>query len=261
MSEQLIASNGSAQAEKVAVVTGGSRGVGLTIVKTLTQMGYTVHTCARKASAVEVPALVRLTRLDVTDYHATEAWINQTLEETGRIDVLVNNAGVMSAVGNLVSVDPDEWEAVFRVNVFAVMRLCRRVIPVMAKQGGGCIINLAGGGSAYPRKNFTAYACSKAAVVRLSDSLAEELKDLGIRVNAIGPGLQESEIWRHAAQVGETLPSQPWDNPQDLADLIRFVVTTPTVTGKFLHIKDKYRQAALSEFSSDLWTLRRVNPS
>ena len=246
--------------KQVAVVTGGSRGVGLTITKTLAKMDFDVYTCARQATAIDLPG-VRLTTLDVTDYHAADAWINAILKETGRIDVLVNNAGVMSAVGPLADVDPDDWEAVFRVNVFAVTRLCRRVIPVMAEQGGGCIINLAGGGSAYPRKHFTAYACSKAAVVRLSDSLAEELRPLGIRVNAIGPGLQQSEIWRHAEEAGEKPPSQPWDSPQDLAELIQFLVTTPTVTGKFLHIKDKYREAAPATLSSDLWTLRRINPS
>jgi 3-oxoacyl-[acyl-carrier protein] reductase len=252
-----------APARGVAIVTGGSRGIGRAIVKTLAEFGYQVHTCARNSAALamtvnQVPG-VKGTALDVTDAGATHAWLAHVIEAAKRIDVLVNNVGVMSAVGPLAQIELEEWMSVFDRNLFSMVRVCQQVIPVMIRQHGGCIINLAGGGSAYPRKHFTAYACSKAAVVRLSDSLAEELKEHGIRVNAVGPGLQESHIWRHAIKAGERPTNQDWDSPEELARLIRFIVTTPYVTGKFLHIKDRYEQAGQDVMTSDLWTLRRIN--
>jgi NAD(P)-dependent dehydrogenase (short-subunit alcohol dehydrogenase family) len=250
--------------KKVAVVTGGGRGVGKTITRALTELGYLVHICARSAeqltaTARELPG-VRPAVVDVTDHARTYAWIEAILAEHGTVDVLVNNAGVMAPVGPLHEVNVDEWEAAFRRNLFSMVRICQQVIPRMIEARSGCIINLAGGGSAYPRKNFTAYACSKAAVVRLSDSLADELRPYGIRVNALAPGLQESEIWRHAARVGEQPPRQEWDSPKDLARLVTHMVTTPALTGKFLHIRDEYAKIDDAIMASDLFTLRRINP-
>src|SRR6266536_4594348 len=148
-------------ARRVAVVTGGGRGVGKTITRALTELDYTVHICARSAdqlaaTARELPG-VRTAVVDVSDHARTREWIRGILAEAGTVDVLVNNAGVMAPVGPLHEVDADEWEAAFTRNLFSVVRLCQEVTPAMMKAGGGCIINLAGGGSAYPRKSFTAY--------------------------------------------------------------------------------------------------------
>lgn len=249
----------------VAIVTGGSRGVGKTITRALSDMGYLVYICARHEEALRqterVIPNVRASRVDVTDHAATRAWLDGIIKEAPSIDVLVNNVGVMGAVGPLVSVDMEEWEAVFRRNLFSMARICQRVIPIMKQQRRGCIINLAGGGSAYPRKHFTAYACSKAAVLRLSDTLAEELKDDGIRVNAIAPGMQQSEIWRHAEQVGEHPPHDRWADPQALVRLIQYIVSTPFLTGKFLHIEDEYERIDERVMATELYTLRRISPS
>lgn len=249
----------------IAIVTGGSRGVGKTITRALSAMGYHVHICARHEqelaqAAAEIPG-VSMARVDVTDRAATRAWLEAIIRDAGRVDVLVNNVGVMAAVGPFAGLDMDEWEAVFDRNLFSMARICRQVIPVMQRQGSGCIINLAGGGSAYPRKHFTAYAASKAAVLRLSDTLAEELKEWHIRVNAIAPGMQQSAIWRHALQAGELPPHEDWAAPEALARLVRHIVATPTLTGKFLHIEDKYEEITDEIMASELYTLRRISPS
>src|SRR5205085_7937127 len=97
-------------------------------------------------------------------------------------------------------------------------------------------------------------------VVRLSDSLADELEPFNIRVNALSPGLQESDIWRHAIRAGEQPPKQEWDSPEDLARLLTFMVTSPSLTGKMLHIRDRYDKIDAAIMASDLYTLRRVNP-
>jgi len=249
----------------VAIVTGGSRGVGKTITRALSEMGYRVHMCARhqeelNQAAQDIPN-VHPAQVDVTDRTATRAWIEQVIVREGCVDVLVNNVGVMSAVGPFVRLDMDEWEAVFDRNLFSMARICHQVIPVMIKQGRGCIINLAGGGSAYPRKHFTAYACSKAAVLRLSDTLAEELREFHIRVNAVAPGMQRSEIWRHALKVGERPVHERWADPEALVKLIKYIVSSPFLTGKFLHIDDDYEHIDEQVMASELYTLRRVSPS
>lgn len=249
----------------IAIVTGGSRGVGKTITRALSEMGYVVHICARTSSelaetARDVPRVIPQ-RVDVMNDRATRRWVAGIIRHEPSIDVLVNNVGVMAAVGPLWTLDMDEWETVFRRNLFSMVRICHQVIPVMIKQRRGCIINLAGGGSAYPRPRFSAYACSKAAVLRLSDTLAEELKAFTIRVNAVAPGLQRSEIWRHAIEAGEQPPQGSWADPNKLAKLIRYVVSSPSLTGKFLHIEDDYEHVDESVMNSDVYTLRRISPS
>lgn len=250
---------------QTAIVTGGSRGVGKTITRALLEMGYLVHICARhedelRQTAEEFPN-VKWSRVDVTDRSATRAWLGTVIDQEPSIDVLVNNVGVMAAVGPFVDLDMDEWEQVFDRNLFSMVRICHQVVPAMIRHGGGCVINLAGGGSAYPRKNFSAYACSKAAVLRFSDTLAEELRAFSIRVNAVAPGLQRSAIWRHAVKAGERPPHERWAEPEKLAKLIKYIVSTPRLTGKFLHIDDDYEQIDEAVMASELYTLRRISPS
>ncbi len=248
----------------VAIITGGGRGVGKTITRTLSNMDYRVHICARTESelaqtAREIPHVIAQ-RVDVMDSHATRQWIEEIIRREASIDVLVNNVGVMAAVGPFATVNLEEWEDVVHLNLLVTARVTHQVLPVMIAQRSGCIINLAGGGSAYPRKNFSAYASSKAAVVRLSDTLAEELSEFSIRVNAVAPGLQQSEIWRHAIKAGEQ-PQGKWADPEKLVRLIRYIVSTPWLTGKFLHIEDDYERIDEGVVASELYTLRRINPS
>lgn len=248
----------------VAVVTGGGRGVGKTITRALSEMGYVVHICARTTSelaetAREIPHVVPQ-RVDVMNRRATRRWVAGIIRREPSIDVLVNNVGIMAAVGPFVALDMDAWEAVFDCNLFAVARITHQVLPVMIKQRRGCIINLAGGGSAYPRKRFSAYACSKAAVLRFSDTLAEELWESGIRVNAITPGSQQSAIWHYALKAGEQPPKQ-WADPEALMKLVRYVVSSPVLKGKFLHVEDDYERIDEQVMASELYTLRRISPS
>lgn len=248
-----------------AIVTGGSRGVGKTITRALSEMGYLVHICARTEAELAQTAQeikhVEPQRVDVMDDEATRRWLDGIIRRSPSIDVLVNNVGVMAAVGPFVNLDMDEWEQVFRRNLFTMARITHHVLPVMIKQRSGCIINLAGGGSAYPRKNFSAYACSKAAVLRFSDTLAEELREFHIRVNAVAPGMQRSEIWRHALKAGEKPAHEHWADPEALVRLITYIVSSPFVTGKFLHIEDEYERIDEQVMASELYTLRRISPS
>ena len=174
--------------------------------------------------------------------------------------VVANHGHRTGGGGGPTVFDPKEWEDVVRLNLFVTARVTHQVLPSMIKQRSGCIINLAGGGSAYPRKHFSAYACSKAAVLRFSDTLAEELWECGIRVNAITPGSQQSAIWRYALKAGERPPEQ-WADPEALVKLIRYVVSSPFLKGKFLHVEDDYERIDERIMASELYTLRRISPS
>jgi 3-oxoacyl-[acyl-carrier protein] reductase len=129
--------------------------------------------------------------------------VRKTLEMFGRIDILVNNAGMLGPIGPLHENNIDEWIKTVHVNLIGTFLCCRAVLPVMIRQGRGKIINLSGGGAAYPKPNFSAYACSKAAVVRLTETLAEEVKDYNIQVNAIAPGAIKTRMVEQIVEAGE----------------------------------------------------------
>lgn len=112
----------------------------------------------------------------------------------GRIDILVNAAGIVGPVGQTWDADPEAWRRTFDVNVHGTFLCCRAVLPQMMTQGRGKIINFSGGGAASPLPRFAAYGASKAAVVRLTETLAQEAAPFGIQVNAIAPGLVDTRL-------------------------------------------------------------------
>ncbi len=199
-------------AGRVAVVTGGSRGIGLAIARALGAEGAKVAIAARtpreldsaravlEADGVEV--LARTT--DVARYVDVKALVDEVERWWGRIDVLVNNAGVNGAIGRVDECDTSEWKLAFEVNVFGTMHACRAVVPGMRARRSGKIVNLAGGGVGGPgvAPRVSAYAASKAAVVQLTESLARELVEDGIQVNAIAPGAVVTEMTAAVVAAG-----------------------------------------------------------
>ena len=143
---------------------------------------------------------------DVTNQQDAERLASRAVERFGRIDVLVNNAGISGPVGPLQNNDIDDWVSTITVNLTGTFLVCRAVIPVMLEQAGGKIINLSGAGATNAWSNMSAYCSSKAAVVRLTEVLAQELADEGITVNALGPGSVHTSMWdrmtEQAAEAG-----------------------------------------------------------
>jgi 3-oxoacyl-[acyl-carrier protein] reductase len=185
---------------KVAMVTGGSRGLGLAMAETLAAEGMSVSICARDAKAVNAAGLQidditvrsggRAGKMhlvgDVTRVADMEKWVGGVAREFGRIDVLVNNAGA-ARPGAIAELPDSAWQEQFDLNLFAAVRLSRLVAPHMENQGGGSIINI---GSIYGRESGgpLTYNASKAALHSFSKLLAREFAAKKIRVNTVAPG-------------------------------------------------------------------------
>lgn len=182
--------------EKVAIVTGGGRGIGRAIALAFAEEGADVVVVSRtpaeiEATAVEIRARERQALAipaDVSNPQDVTTMVERGVQEFGSVHILVNNAGVQGPIGPLVNNDIEQWMETTRINLIGAFLCCKTVLPVMIQQRRGKIINLSGGGATSPRPYFTAYAASKAAVVRLTETLAEEVKEYNVHVNAIAPG-------------------------------------------------------------------------
>lgn len=169
---------------KIAVVTGGTSGIGRETALYLTQNGCTVYELSRRAEGVEG---LRHISADVTDEESVRRAVEQILQEAGRIDILVNNAG-FGISGAVEFTDTEEAKRQFDVNFFGMVRMNRAVIAVMRKQGGGRIVNLSSVAAPVPIPFQTYYAASKAAINSYTMALANELRPFGVTVCAVMPG-------------------------------------------------------------------------
>ena len=196
-----------------AIITGGSQGLGKVIAEHYLREGANVVLCARGEKelnttrnelAAAFPSQKVLTKAcDVSNETQVNDLIAFGLRELGSLDILVLNAGVYGPMGPTESVDLDEWRRAIDINLFGVLLPCRAVIPHFKKAGRGKIVVLSGGGATNPRPNISSYAASKAAVVRLMETLALELQPDHIDVNAIAPGALATRL------VDEVLAAGP----------------------------------------------------
>lgn len=200
-----------ALAGRGAIITGGGRGIGEAIALELAGAGASVVLAARTADEVEgvaercraLGATSHALVADVAEREQVEALIARSVALLGHVQVLVNAAGTYGPIGPVVDVDLDTWEQALRVNLLGTLYACHAVLPHMIERRSGSIINFSGGGAAAPLPRFSAYGVSKAAVVRLTDSLAEEVREYGIRVNAIAPGAVDTRLQDAILAAGE----------------------------------------------------------
>jgi len=198
---------------KNAVVTGASRGLGLAIAQAYVSAGANVVVCGRdqKTLAEAVRQIesvakrgqsVLAVQADVAQEADAERLIRETLSVFGAVDILVNNAGVYGPLGAIEDVDWESWVEAIQINLMGSVYLCRQVVPFMKKQQRGKIVQISGGGATNPLARITAYAASKAAVIRFMESLALELAEFNIDVNAIAPGALNTRMLQEVLAAG-----------------------------------------------------------
>jgi len=267
---------------RVAFVTGAGQGIGKAIALAFAKEGVYLALVARTLSEVEETATnvrdlggqVLAVGMDVSRRQEVEATVASILAEFGRIDILVNNAAVQPPIGPLWESDPDEWVRTILINLGGVFLCCRAVVPVMIRQGGGKIINLSGGGATSARPYFSAYAASKAAVVRLTETLAQEVKEHNIQVNAIAPGPVSTRMTEQVLAAGTAAgeralgearrTKQKGTQAQAATELAVFLASEESagLTGRLISaVWDSWRTFPLrfqQIMNSDLYTLRRI---
>ena len=188
---------------KVALITGAGRGIGRAISLAFAREGARLALAARTTSELEETARQAgrlggeclVVQADVTSREDVNGLVKKTLGHYADIDILVNCAGISGPVGMLQDNDVDSWIDTIQVNLVGTYLGCRAVIPAMIRQGRGKIINLSGAGASNAWDNMSAYCCSKAAVVRLTEVLSLELSAHNIQVNALGPGSIHTRMW------------------------------------------------------------------
>jgi NAD(P)-dependent dehydrogenase (short-subunit alcohol dehydrogenase family) len=191
---------------RTALITGASQGLGRAIAAGFVRAGASVLLTARNEALLRQveTELRRLVAGTAVAVHALAGNVSRpgdcaavarrAREIFPGLDILVNNAGIYGPIGPLEDVDWGAWEEALRVNLFGTALMCREAIPLLRARGQGKIINLSGGGATAPLPRFSAYAAAKAGVVRLTETLAEELRSARIDVNAIAPGALNTRL-------------------------------------------------------------------
>jgi NAD(P)-dependent dehydrogenase (short-subunit alcohol dehydrogenase family) len=198
---------------KIAVVTGGSKGIGLAAARTLRAEGARVVVASRKSSAeldaLAGPGLVHLP-VDLTDPEAPAAVVAHAVDVFGGLDVLVNNAGgpppgVSLPRFSFLPLTDDDWREMLEFNLLTAVRACRAAIPVMVEGGGGAIVNVSSAVARQPGAMNVDYSAAKAAMTNLTKALSEEFAPQGVRVNTVSPGPVRTAWWTEEGGAADVL--------------------------------------------------------
>ena len=276
--------------DKNTLITGASRGLGAEISRVFVSMGANVLLCARDDSALEtVAAKLRRESIYPTQRILTcAADISQTVQvdqifcffekEFGRLDVLVNNAGIQGPIGPMEQSDWNLWRSVVEVNLLGTAYMIFKALPLMKRQRSGKIINLSGGGATTPRANYSSYAVAKTGIVRLTETVAQETASYGIDINAVAPGAMNTQMLEETLAAGECAVGQSeyakalkqkeegGTSPEVAARLCAYLASSKSdgISGKLIsalwddweHFDSQLEQLR----GSDVYTLRRIVP-
>lgn len=233
--------------KKVALITGGSRGIGKACALELAKAGYDVvinyvgNEEAANQSVTELKATgsnALALKFDVTDKDAVEAGVAQVVEKYGRIDVLVNNAGI-TRDGLFMRMNSENWEAVINTNLNSAFYVTNPVAKLMIKQREGAIINMASISGVYGNAGQANYSAAKAGLIGMTKALAKELGSRNIRVNAIAPGFINTDMTKDLKLEGlvEHIPLRRLGEVEDIAKTVKFLADDALyITGQVLQV-------------------------
>ncbi len=236
--------------EKVAIVTGGARGIGREIVIRLLEMGMTVvpvdlqaDLLAKLPQELGAPAgKLDCRKLDVTDSEAFTALVGDVVEKYGHLDVLVNNAGI-TRDGLLMRMTDENWELVLKVNLTSAFIGTRAASKYMVQQRGGSIINMSSYSGLEGNRGQANYSTSKAGLLGLTKTTAKELASKNVRCNAVAPGFIQTEMTEVLPQQAKDMamaqiPLQRFGKPRDIANAVAFLASEDSayITGQVLSV-------------------------
>ena len=282
------------------LITGASQGLGRYLASTFWNHGHNLILVSRNLAALEALVIelksfsmndsllgnqlrtIFVYRCDLSDPLSISDLINKVFSEHACIDILINNAGIQGPLGKSADIwasNPRAWLEAIQVDLLAPIEISSRLVPLLAKSdrlGKGSIINISGGGATAPRANFSAYATAKTGLIRFSETFAEEVKELGVRVNCIAPGIMKTAMLQEVLDQGPKLTGiKEFETAREImslgessmrrvANLALFLAgeNSAGVTGKLISaIWDNWER--LPEYvavldKSDLFTLRRI---
>jgi len=237
--------------ENVVIITGAARGIGMATVlefskrgasvvivdvleQELSELGKNLRKMGNKALPIKA---------DVSDNGQVEDVVKKTLDKFGKIDILINNAGIAGPVAPIVDLTEEDWDKVFRINLKSMFLFCKKVVPVMIKNKKGKIINIASIAGKEGNENLAPYSASKAGVICFSRVLAKELVKYGIRVNCIAPAVINTPILSTLPQktidtLVAKIPMGRMGYPEEVANLILFLSSEKSsfITGQCINI-------------------------
>jgi 3-oxoacyl-[acyl-carrier protein] reductase len=265
------------------VICGASSGIGARLAQALAEDGHRVFICARRAdhlarvkgNSPNIESFV----CDVSDKQQVDRLVAGLSEKTDGVDVLINCAGGFGEIGSIAHADSERWWHTLEVNLKGTYLTIQAMLPLLMKGEKPRVINFAGGGAFSPFPNYSAYACSKTAIVRLTECLAAELADSDIRVNAIAPGFVSTEMHEATLQAGEeragrlqfqrtkAILNQDAPSMANVVSCVKAMIAPEmdNLTGKTISSNfDPWQTRTFREFlpdivRSDLYALRRVN--
>ena len=265
--------------EKGVLITGAGRGIGKRLAVGFAQAGARVGLLARSKAELDLAHLeiehaggvaVRI-RADVRDYEQMSAAAERMRAHFGGVYALVAAAAVQGPIGPLAETAPKLWAEAIETNLLGVLHACRAVLPQMIERRSGKIIVLSGEGATVPRPNFSAYAASKAALVRLVETLAEEVRDHNIQVNCIAPGSTYTHMTDQILNAGERAGWKAQEEalatrvsggiaPEKQIQLALFLASDHSnhISGKLIHVGDDWKRLENTTIHPEIYTLRRV---
>lgn len=234
---------------KVAIVTGASRGIGRATALALASEGATVVVNYASSSGAADQVVAEITgdggqaialQADVSKADQVDTLVNTTMEKYGRIDVLINNAGITRDT-LLLRMKPEEWQAVIDLNLTGVFLCTRAVSKIMLKQRSGRIVNITSVAGQMGNPGQANYSAAKAGVIGFTKTVAKELASRGITVNAVAPGFIETDMTHDlkADEILKFIPLNRYGKPEEVAEMIRFLAASPAasyITGQVMNV-------------------------
>ena len=237
-------------ANKVSVITGGARGIGLAIAEKLAKEGTDIAICdvndeslnTARSELEKTGRKVLTSKVDVTNFGEVQSFVQKILDNFGKIDILINNAGI-TRDGLLVRMGEADWDAVINVNLKGTFNCTKALAKPMMKQRGGKIINIASIIGIIGNAGQANYAASKGGIIAFTKSIAKELAPRNINVNAIAPGFIQTDMTAVLAEnvrneMLKLIPLGKFGTPSDVADLVVFLVSDNSayITGQVIQV-------------------------